>query len=338
MTTIRQITDRAGDVALGQQCEFEVLQVPADTEVRVLVRSNGILYLRPLSDWTPWSGGRTIKLSLESPGTHCLVVQVRRAGRVVEVVKETFHVSAGSPPDYLPTGLTIEGETRICAPSRWESGFSAHHEEQVVRLLPELVKPGDVVFDVGANIGLFSIRFARLVPPDGHVYCVEANPVCVYFLRANMELNGLTNYDILPVAVSNAARSCEFVLNYDNLTLGLTADASFFPDKSGHKILVEACSLDELIHDYALRLPDVIKIDIEGAEAAAVSGMMSTIGVARPIVIIELHGRSAALETLRLLDRSHFRYQVSKDLRPFDSADALVDWMPEECIQVVALP
>lgn len=145
-------------------------------------------------------------------------------------------------------------------------------------------------------------------------------------------------YDILPVALLDYSQSCDFTVNYDNLNLGLTKNSAFFPSKTGQRLMVEACSLDELISTYDFQRPNLIKMDIEGAEATAVRGMMNTLMHARPILILELHGKAAALATLSLLDSIAYRYQETEKYKLFHSAQELVDWMPEACIQVVALP
>src|SRR4029077_4036351 len=108
---------------------------------------------------------------------------------------------------------------------------------------------------------------------------------------------------ILPTAVSDQSEGADFTLNYGNSFLGVVADASLTIAKPGHHIGVGADSLDRLHVAFHLRPPDLIKLDVEGAEAQAVAGMTRTLEAHRPIVAIELHGLRRAAVTLRLLGR-----------------------------------
>jgi FkbM family methyltransferase len=338
MVTIEQVTHPTGDIALGALYEFTLRGVPESTLVRFFVKSNGILYPQPLSNWSLWTKDKTLSLLPESPGEYYLIVHWKQSEGHVQVCEKPFTVAASIAPKYIPTKVAFDDKTQVWAPSDWEAAMLSNHEKSVLKLLPSLVKSGDIVYDVGANIGLFSICFAKLIGPNGKLYCIEANPVCVYFLRSNMELNHLTNFDILPIALLDAAKVCDFAVNYDNFNLGLTKDSVFFEMKAGHRITVEAQSLDELIGTYGFQKPDLVKIDIEGAEAIAIKGMTNTIVEHRPTMVIELHGKSAAHATLIALDQCYYRYQECSTQKFFRSAKELVDWMTETCIQVIALP
>jgi FkbM family methyltransferase len=168
------------------------------------------------------------------------------------------------------------------------------------------------------------------------VYCIEPNPLCVYFLRANLHASGAGNFDILPVCVTDSARPIEFAVNYGSSVLGMAPDSTF-PVKPGHRIAVEGTSLDALIESLHLRAPDVIKIDVEGAEGVAVAGMIGTLSRHKPTLMIELHGVAAAHAALTHLAPLGYSYQAISDGRQFPSSSELAAWMPDACVQVMAL-
>ena len=185
-------------------------------------------------------------------------------------------------------------------------------------------------------IGLFSLRFAKWAGAAGHVYCIEANPLCVYFLRANMARHGTRNFDILPVCMLDRSRLTEFTISYGNNLLGVAQDSPFSA-KPGHHVHVESDSLDHLIASLRLRTPDFIKVDIEGAEGTAVAGCSR-----------RLHGRArCSCSSCTAGPPPPRRWPISH--RPATGitrlrADGIFprrgmsDWFPEACLQVIGFP
>jgi FkbM family methyltransferase len=208
----------------------------------------------------------------------------------------------------------------------------------VLRALKTLVRPGDVAYDIGANVGLFSTSLARLVGDTGWLYAFEPNPVCVSFLRANLSKAGARRFTILPMAVSDRQCECPFTVNYASTFIGATADSPATIAKLGQTIRVDADRLDALIAAWRLPPPHFMKIDIEGAEQIAIDGMLATLAAHRPTILIELHGRGPAQRTLGKLDAQGYRYSLPGSGATFQSAVELLDWMPEACIQVIAHP
>jgi len=141
-------------------------------------------------------------------------------------------------------------------------------EELTTDLFKEVVKEENVVVDLGANIGYYSLLAARLVGSKGRVYAFEPEPTNYSLLLKNIELNEYHN--IIPVskAVSNAAGTVRLFL--DNQDTG--AHTICEPGKKGKSIEVESVTLDEFFKDREPQI-DVIKMDIEGAEMSALAGM-----------------------------------------------------------------
>lgn len=206
--------------------------------------------------------------------------------------------------------------------SQWSSVVERGREPAVTAMLPQLVRTGSVVYDLGANIGLYARDFLRL---GACVYCFEPNPIALHYLSHNLAESG--NYLILPFAVSDKCGTVDLIVNPDNLALG----SSYFP-KQGITIAVQSVGLDEAIERYSLRAPDVIKMDIEGAEVLAIKGMLQTIEKHHPTLIFELHGYVAARATLRYLDA--YSWQIPGEERRY-SAKELAGIFPDACVQVV---
>jgi len=270
----------------------------------------------------------------ESPGPYVLIARWSRADGQDGKLERPFYVGA-TGLGHRPEQARVAGVS-LWSPSQWEAQLLPAHERSVLAALSRVVQQGDVVWDIGANLGIFALQFSQLVGPAGRVLCIEANPVCVYFLRANLETNAATNVDILPVAASDTARPVEFTINYDNSNLGLVRASCFFETKLGQRIVVDALPLDSLIDELQLPPPNVVKMDIEGAEAHAIAGLSRTLETQHVSLILELHGRAAARDTLALLDPLGYRYEIIESRKLYATGPALVAEMPEAPVQVLA--
>ena len=132
-------------------------------------------------------------------------------------------------------------------------------------LISEILRPGDVFVDVGANIGYFTLLASRRVGASGRVIAVEANPRTFKLLDANVRLNSCTNVDLHHVA---AGESAGFATMFEREAGNAGGDqVDFATNDTPGAIPVER--LDELLGAQPVRL---IKLDIEGAEAKALSG------------------------------------------------------------------
>jgi FkbM family methyltransferase len=247
-------------------------------------------------------------------------------------------VTIGRKISLTPQQVQVDGQTFVWAPSEWEALHLKGYETPVANLLPSLIHPGQTIYDLGANLGIYSIWFSRLAGPRGRVYSIEANPLCVYFLQANLALNQVWNCEILPVAVADSPGSLDFTINYGNSALGITQESGFYASKIGHEITVASFALDELIESLNLASPDVVKIDIEGAEEYAIIGMQKTLARCHPLLILEVHGRQAAHPTFRRLHDLGYCFQEIAHKQTFETLDSLLAWLPEAVLQFLCSP
>jgi FkbM family methyltransferase len=147
---------------------------------------------------------------------------------------------------------------------------------------------GGVLYDVGANVGFFSLLGARLVGPGGAVYAFEPAPDNAAAVERNARLNSLPNISVIPKAVSSGAgRSRLFVVDDQSWSRLEEVGAHPFTERV---IDIELVSIDDAVRSGEIRPPTVVKIDVEGAEIAVLEGMRQTLREHRPAVICELHG------------------------------------------------
>ena len=329
---IQQVYPVDAAPALGQECRF-VLAGGAYASIEFFLEQDGILYPRPL----PVEPDGYVRVYPEASGSYVLHAAWCDVDGHRGRARTTFVVGKADA-SHEPRQVRIDRRTALWVPTDWDARAIAAHERPVLAALPDLVRNGDVAYDIGANVGLFSTSLKRLVGENGWLYAFEPNPVCVSFLHANLARTGAERFTILPVAVSDRRGECSFTVNYATSFVGATADSPATVPKPGHTIKVDADALDAIIAEWHLRPPDFIKIDIEGAEQVAIDGMADTLASCRPTMLIELHGRGPAERVLSKCDAHDYDYSVPMSGKRFRSAADLLAWMPEACIQVIAKP
>jgi len=243
MIAIRQTYPADARPALGRECHFELTRGPP-SGVEFFLEHEGILYPRPL----PIEGAATVRMYPEASGRYVLhafwpAADGRRCHAELPIDV------AGPPPGREPRLVTIDDRTSLWVPTEWDRQAIEAHERPILKALQQLVRPGHVVFDVGANVGLFSVILARAIGETGLLYAIEPNPVCVCFLRANLERARARRYTLVPLALSDRRQECAFTSNYATTLVGAGADSPSTVHKPGHQIRVDADTLDAVIDE-----------------------------------------------------------------------------------------
>jgi FkbM family methyltransferase len=186
--------------------------------------------------------------------------------------------------------------------------FNGDIEPEVQAALGKYLRPGMSVYDIGANIGFFSLLAARLVGAAGRVTAFEADPEIAARLRENVERNKDAPISVEEKAVWSSANPVFFA----------RADSEVSPDRGlGHvidhdgeksapgTIRVGAISVDEFVHKSAA--PDFIKCDVEGAEVEVFRGAEKLLNGRRPIILCEMHGDKNRQTLLKMFENLGYR-------------------------------
>jgi FkbM family methyltransferase len=141
-------------------------------------------------------------------------------------------------------------------------------EPEVVASVRRLARPGMTVLDVGANLGYYTLLASRLVGPSGKVVAVEPELLNIQYLTRNILENGCTNVLVAPYAAGDALKTETLYLSPSS-----RSGHSLVRPKDGAVARQKAVmvTLDELL-PHAL-YPQLVKMDIEGAESIALDGM-----------------------------------------------------------------
>ena len=161
-------------------------------------------------------------------------------------------------------------------------------ERQIVQCLRRLLKPGDTFIDAGANIGVYTVLASKLVGQHGRVLAVEMMPDTAQCLRQTIELNQLSNVELIEYALSQTAGETVSAVVTPG-KFGQARISSNVEKHKGHRALsVQTTTLDALSNGLSsIRL---IKMDLEGAELGAIQGGMSMLS-RTDAVIYESWGR-----------------------------------------------
>lgn len=184
-----------------------------------------------------------------------------------------------------------------------------HHDAFMLGALKRLIRPGDVVYDIGANIGIYS-RFATQQFHASKVYAFEPASGNFPRLVRNLEIGGCADrVEALKVAIGEEDGFVDFqVDDSTSLTGALDSVTHGAPSSNRRqyrlppmKETAQGRRLDTIIKEGGLTRPDVIKIDIEGAEAMALRGAPNLLRQQTPRLAIELHNGPVGAEVLRIL-------------------------------------
>jgi FkbM family methyltransferase len=155
-------------------------------------------------------------------------------------------------------------------------------EKLTTEIIKKEVKKGNIVLDLGANIGYYSLILAKLVGKNGRVFAFEPDPVNFAILKKNIQINNYQNVVAYQKAVSNQSGTLRLYQNPKNPGAH-TIYQDFKENRTSIK--VKSIKLDDYFQNHKLRI-DFIKMDIEGAEAAALLGMMNILKRNKKIKII----------------------------------------------------
>lgn len=198
--------------------------------------------------------------------------------------------------------------------------FSRIHEPSTTRLFKEVVKQGDFVVDLGANIGYFTLLAAKLMGKKGKAYAFEPEPTNFGFLTKNIKLNGYNNIVANQKAVSDRQGKVRLYINPEDTGHHTIKQYEGKSDDGRRFVEVDMIPLDDFFKGERHPI-DVVKMDIEGAEMLALSGMDRVINENKnlkmfvefyPTIIREM-GSSPEEFACELLEHYHFSMFVISD-------------------------
>jgi FkbM family methyltransferase len=159
------------------------------------------------------------------------------------------------------------------------------YEDVDFDVLRTLLRPGDVFVDCGANVGMYTLTAAKLVGPTGRVIAFEPAPPTRNALVRNVAANDLHQVTVLPYALGDRSGSMPFTVMGDGGGL-----SSFAPENAaeGDIVTVPVARLDDCVPPDVNGRVRLVKMDVEGAETAALRGAEGLFQRERPLLLLEV--------------------------------------------------
>jgi len=297
----------AGDV----EALAEAMRACLDTTVDILTHIGAVARDRVLArhdvDTEAKKLGKLLGselLQLESPGEVAMLSELRERVKRLPVIGPRLYRLYLTM--FYGEGEVIDIRGGPLAGMRWIRFMRTYHdayvkgsyEPAVQAALAKYLHPGAVFYDIGANAGFFSLLGASLVGASGKVVSFEPHPETARQLKQQIDINELHQVDVVVTAVSNRIGTAEFSDDTSSVMAALT---DVRPDRQGRfKIRVKLTTIDEELHKRPA--PDVIKIDVEGAELDVLQGARGLLHDKKPMLLVEIHSPEIAREYDRLME------------------------------------
>lgn len=211
----------------------------------------------------------------------------------------------------FPEGSVVTVRTGALAGLRWRrhhryvNGYwIGNYELPVQAALARLLSPGRVFYDVGANAGFFSMQAAKAVGSAGRVFSFEPLPENGSSVLEQVELNAMSQVRLVNLAVGRAPGTATF-----SFAAGGNALAHLGAARTPSELSMEVgvTSLDDFTRSNPA--PDVLKMDVEGAEVDVLEGAERLLAERHPDWLIELHGEDLGARCVEILSRHGYRFE-----------------------------
>ncbi len=220
------------------------------------------------------------------------------SSRICLTLQKVVQRSLGGP--WIARTRFTEGPLRGYWFECWTSEkyliLGARYEHSVQAIVCQMVRKGDVAYDVGAHAGYMSLLLSTLCGPSGHVFAFEPSPTNFHRLKENIELNQKHNTTALNLAASDV-EGAVFLLEAGSQSLIVSPGSA--PSENCSRI--HTVCLDNFVYRDSHAPPTFVKIDVEGHAGRCLAGMKRVLKNVRPRVLCEIHDAREDSEVSKIL-------------------------------------
>jgi FkbM family methyltransferase len=220
--------------------------------------------------------------------------------------------------------------------------FTGDYDKKLTWLCRKLVRPGEITFDIGANLGLVTLTLARAVGPSGQVHAFEPNPVLQGLIQQSIDKNSASNVILHRMALGSTDGELTLFVPNNNSGQGSFKYHSNFPHSRSYRCIVK--QLSDVVRKWQIERIRLLKIDVEGFENEVLLGGADVLRDIRPdAIILETNEQNqpafrnrAAIRTLR---KFHYRFlAIPKALISMSVVPIDPDTVENPSHDVIAVP
>jgi FkbM family methyltransferase len=234
---------------------------------------------------------------------------------------------------------TIDGITYELDPNEMIDSrllYNGCFEPATCKAINVLCKKGMAVFDIGANVGPHTLRFAKLAGEEGLVVAFEPMSWAFSKLKRNVELNNYNNVVLEKIALSNKNAFDQEVNFACRWPLSGIDKSQLHPLHHGHimKDRVDILTLDEYVKKKSVSSIDLVKLDVDGYEYKIIQGALEMLKQHKPIIIMELCDYTLkeigdnVTDLVSQLSSLGYKFYSEEDMKLFYSTDELLNSIP----------
>jgi FkbM family methyltransferase len=206
------------------------------------------------------------------------------------------------------------------SPYIYREYYFGTYEKDLQSILPKIVQKNMTAYNIGANLGFFTLALSQIVGPAGCVVAFEPDPPIGKRLFEHIQLNGFeSRVRVETFALSDFDGPAEFSLSLGD---GRARFADLPDVKPGFNIEVSCKCLDTYVAEQD-SAPDVILMDVEYSEDRVLRGMTNTLANIKPIIIIEIHSAISANKSLQELKKHDYSVVSIPELKILEDSDQI---------------
>ncbi|RJX19231.1 MAG: FkbM family methyltransferase [Desulfobulbus sp.] len=263
-----------------------------------------------------------------------LIAAINRAGRVIP---KKMQRRIADFPGVIKFFEKMSGNqlVEITTPEGWglvvnplfhsnllHEGDLLGYEPKTREIISKFAKPGMVAYDIGANVGIFTFLFASIVGDQGAVYSFEPEENNYTCLQKSLDQLNKKNIVLDKRAVGKTKSREKFDRRGGAYSGRLIGDGAY--STTDNLKIVETVSLDYAVKQEGYRMPDILKIDVEGNEIMVLEGMKMILDSHNPLIICEIHTHlgESAKQVIGLLTSHGYSISPVNDALASNSLDA----------------
>ena len=218
------------------------------------------------------------------------------------------------------------------------------YSEIELSIIMKFIKKGDYVFDIGSNIGAFTVPFLKKIGKSGKVFSFEPQREIYEILKMNIDKNERHNIELFELGLGMEKTTIDLTFinynvidNFGGVSLVQNKNNPFFPNKNDAKQKIKITTLDQFLH---LKKCNFVKLDVEGMELDVLNGGKSFLNKFRPIMWIENHRVFPNKLNELLLESDYSLYWVLSYLfNPQNHRKSNINYFPNICQEnILAIP